>query len=58
MNFYLEAKLSSLAVAAMLTGFQAFIDYWETSLALLLLFTPAAVGVWAQSWVGCSCVGF
>jgi len=26
-------------------GFQAFIYYWETSLALLLLFTPAAVGL-------------
>ena len=26
-------------------GFQAFIYYWETSLALLLFFTPAAVGV-------------
>ena len=27
-----------------LAGFQAFIYYWQTSLALLLLFTPAAVG--------------
>ena len=37
--------LRAVAFAVVCSGFEAFIFYWQSSLALLLLFTPSAVGV-------------